>query len=202
MIGSLRGTLLDRSARGEVLVEVGGVGYRVSVPTSAHAALGDLGGAVFLHIHTHVREDAIVLYGFPTADDRGCFEALLGTHGVGPAVALAILSVHSPGALRRAVATSDVDALMLVPGIGKKTAARLLLELSSRLDVDFDLDAIGVASSGAVSPGASVQAEVRSALTQLGYAVDEVRDATRDLPEEGSAEDLLRIALRTLAAAR
>ena len=100
MIGSLRGLLLDRSARGEVLVEVGGVGYRVQVATPTLAALGaELGSTVFLYVHTHVREDALVLYGFATADERQCFEALLGAHGVGPAVALAILSVHSPAAL-------------------------------------------------------------------------------------------------------
>ena len=195
MIGSLRGMLLDRTTKGELLVEVGGVGYRVSVPTSAHGVLGELGDAVFLHVHTHVREDAIVLYGFPTREERVCFEALLGTHGVGPAVALAILSVHSPAALRRAVAIDDADALTLVPGIGKKTAARLLLELKARLDVpDADLAPAG-ASGGSMM-------EVRAALAQLGYGADEVRDATRDLPDDGTVEDLLRTALKTLATSR
>ena len=198
MIGSLRGILLDRSAKGDVLVEVGGVGYRVSVPTTAHGVLGDLGSPVFLHVHTHVREDAIVLYGFPTADERVAFEALLGTHGVGPAVALAILSVHSPAALRRAVATDDVDALTLVPGIGKKTAARLLLELKSKLDVpESDLEMI----PSSVAAG-TVRAEVKAALVQLGYGPDEVRIAVQTLPEDGGVEDLLRVALRTLATNR
>ena len=133
MIGSLRGVLLDRTATGEVLVEVGGVGYRATVAPTTLVALGELGSQVFLHVHTHVREDALILYGFATLDERRCFEALIGAHGVGPALALAILSVHSPGALRRALLSDDVDALTLVPGVGKKTAARLLVELKSRL---------------------------------------------------------------------
>ena len=198
MIGSLRGILLDRSAKGDVLVEVGGVGYRVQVPTSAHRVLGDLGSPVFLHVHTHVREDALVLYGFSTADERVAFEALLGTHGIGPAVALAILSVHSPAALARAVATDDVDALTLVPGIGKKTAARLLLELKSRLDLPSDVELTVVTSAASE---ASPRNEVRNALAALGYGVEEVREAVRTLPEEGPVEELLRTALRQLAVA-
>lgn len=199
MIGSLRGILLDRSTKGDVLVEVGGVGYRVQVPTSAHRVLGELGSPVFLHVHTHVREDALVLYGFTTADERVAFEALLGTHGIGPAVALAILSVHSPAVLARAVASDDVDALTLVPGIGKKTAARLLLELKSRLDLPSEVEFRVVGSSGAVE--ASARNEVRNALAALGYGVEEVREAVRTLPEEGAVEDLLRSALRQLAVA-
>ena len=198
MIGSLRGILLDRSAKGDVLVEVAGVGYRVQVPTSAHRVLGELGSPVFLHVHTHVREDALVLYGFSTADERVAFEALLGTHGIGPAVALAILSVHSPSALARAVAADDVDALTLVPGIGKKTAARLLLELKSRLDLPSEVDFSVVTTAAAE---ASPRNEVRNALAALGYGVEEVREAVRTLPEEGSVEDLLRTALRQLAVA-
>ena len=199
MIGSLRGVLLDRSTKGDVLVEVGGVGYRVQVPTSAHRVLGELGSPVFLHVHTHVREDALVLYGFTTADERVAFEALLGTHGIGPAVALAILSVHSPAVLARAVASDDVDALTLVPGIGKKTAARLLLELKSRLDLPSEVDFRVVGSSGGVE--ASPRNEVRNALAALGYGVEEVREAVRTLPEDGAVEDLLRSALRQLAVA-
>jgi Holliday junction DNA helicase RuvA len=204
MIGSLRGILLDRSAKGDVLVEVGGgVGYRVQVPTSAHHVLGELGSPVFLHVHTHVREDALVLYGFPTADERVAFEALLGTHGIGPAVALNILSVHSPIALRRAVAADDVDALTLVPGIGKKTAARLLLELKSRLSLDdLPSETSFVVVGSAADVGPTARNEVRNALAALGYGVDEVREAVRSLPEDGSVEDLLRTALRQLAVAR
>ncbi len=210
MIGSLRGVLLDRTLRrdhpsGEVLVEAGGVGYRAVVPAGALPRLGELGSPVFLHIYTHVRDDAIVLYGFAAREERNCFETLIGTHGVGPAVALALLSVHSPAGLRRAVAGDDVDALTLVPGIGKKTAARLLIELKTRLDLDDEwepsLTAVGSNGNGSHGPAAA-KSEVRAALAGLGYGADEVRDAMRDLPEDGSAEDLLRTALRQLAGAR
>jgi len=99
---------------------VAGVGYRVVVPAGVLGQVGDLGAPTFLHVHTHVREDAIILFGFSTREERACFEMLIGAHGVGPAVGLALLSVHSPAALRRAVATDDADALTLVPGIGKR----------------------------------------------------------------------------------
>lgn len=201
MIGSLRGVLLDRSVAGEVLVEVGGVGYRAAVAPATMAALGALGSPVFLHVHTHVREDALVLYGFATRVERDCFEALLGAHGVGPALALSILAVLSPEALQRALADGDLDALTLVPGVGRKTAARLLIELKSRLDVP-DLD---LAGDGAGEVGAGprpVRAELRAALTGLGYEVDEVRDVLRGLPADGELDGLLREALRMLAAAR
>jgi Holliday junction DNA helicase RuvA len=208
MIGSLRGVVLDRVARsdhaGELLVEVAGVGYRVVVPGSALARMGELGAPVFVHVHTHVREDAIVLYGFATRDDRACFEALIGAHGVGPAVALALLSVHSPAALRRAVATDDVDALCLVPGIGKKTAIRLLIELKTRLDLDLDgpaPDVFGVATAAPPAPAVARQ-EVRAALAGLGYGHEEVRDALAVLPSDGDAPELLRLALRQLAGSR
>lgn len=197
MIGSLRGVVLDRApARAEMLVEVGGVGYRVTV-TAATLAAVELGAHVFLHVHTHVREDALVLFGFAARDERACFEALLGAHGVGPALALSILSALSPSALHRALATDDAEALTAVPGVGKKTAARLLLELKARLDLP-DADMHSVIGGGPASP----QAEVRAALTGLGYGVDEVREAVIGLPEEGSVEELLKSALRQLAGAR
>ncbi|MEY2476108.1 MAG: holliday junction helicase RuvA [Actinomycetota bacterium] len=202
MIGSLRGTLLDRTTTGEMLVEVGGVGYRVTCAASTLAAAGELGAPVFLHVHTHVREDAIVLFGFSTRDERLCFEALLGAHGVGPALALAILSAHSPSSLRRALAADDVDALTMVPGVGKKTAARLLMELKSRLDLDGGDDAALAAAASGANRNGSARAEVRAALAGLGYAPDEVREATRELADDGPVEDLLRSALRQLAGVR
>jgi Holliday junction DNA helicase RuvA len=208
MIGSLRGVILDRAPRsdsaGEVLLEVGGVGYRVIVPGGTFSRIGELGAPAFVHVHTHVREDAIILYGFASRDERTCFEALIGTHGVGPAVALAMLSVHSPTALRRAVATDDVDALCLVPGIGKKTAIRLLIELKARLDLELDepsLSLVGANGSAPSGPAAARQ-EVRVALAALGYAHEEVREAIGALPDDGTVEDLLRVALRHLAGGR
>ena len=127
--------------RGEVLVEVGGVGYRVARAGRRACPRSTRATHAFLFTHLHVREDAMVLYGFPTRDERDTFEALIGAHGVGPKLALAILSVHSPAALRRGLADDDLDALMLVPGVGKRTAQRLLVELKARLEVpDLDLD--------------------------------------------------------------
>ena len=211
MIGSLRGVILDRAARAgqsaEVLVEVGGVGYRVVVPSGALGQLGPPGSAAFLHVHTHVREDAIVLYGFASREERGCFESLIGAHGIGPAVALALLSVHSPAALRRAVETDDADALMLVPGIGKKTATRLLVELKSRLDTDLDDSDLHLVpglngDGGGATVSASTRAEVRNALASLGYGADEIRHALVRLPADGRVEDQVRLALRELAASR
>ncbi|MGO8871504.1 MAG: Holliday junction branch migration protein RuvA [Acidimicrobiales bacterium] len=193
MIGSLRGTLVDRPAPGEVIVEVGGVGYRVAVPTTLLAALGPGGSEVFLHVHTHVREDAIVLFGFAHADERRCFEALLGAHGVGPSLALAILSSLSPAALSTAVLEDDVDTLCLVPGVGKKTAARLLLELKARLDLP---------SLGGARPAgddSSPRAEARAALVELGYAPDEIRGVLEVVDDDGTVEELVRSALRELA---
>jgi Holliday junction DNA helicase RuvA len=205
MIGSLRGTLLDRTDRSvhaaELVVEVAGVGYRVVVPAGSAGRVGPVGSGVFLHVHTHVRDDAIVLYGFSERDERACFEALIGAHGVGPAVALALLSVHSPAALRRAVQSDDVDTLMLVPGIGRKTATRLLMELKSRLDLD-DGDLVVVATGGASVNGVTSRSDVRTALANLGYGVDEIREALAALPAEGTVEEHLRLALRQLAASR
>jgi Holliday junction DNA helicase RuvA len=183
-----------------VLVEVAGVGYRVHGPATALARLGELGSPVFVHVHTHVREDAIVLYGFPSRDERRCFESLIAAHGVGPAVALALLSVHNPAALRRAVVADDAGAFTLVPGIGAKTASRLLIELKSRLD--FDLAAETAPRAGAGAGAGSARGEVRAALAGLGYGSDEVREVIGGLPEQGSTEVLLRTALRQLAVAR
>ena len=212
MIGSLRGRLLDRGTS-EVLVEVAGVGYRVTIAPTTALALGDLGDEVFVWVHHHIREDAETLYGFASRDERVTFEALLGAHGVGPALALAILSVHAPAALTRILLEDDVAALCLVPGVGKKTAARLLVELKSRLDIpDADLAAAvapgngngaGLGGAGAAGLGpASARADVRAALAGLGYSGDEIREATLDLPDDGDAAELLRAALSRLATGR
>lgn len=198
MIGSLRGTLLDRSLDGDVLIEVAGVGYRVVVAPTASPAVGEIGDDVFLWIHHHIREDAQTLYGFASREERVCFEALLGAHGVGPALALAILSVHGPGALRDVIATQDVSALCLVPGVGNKTAARLLVELQSRLDLP---DIVDLTPAPGAVPVGSVRRDVTEALAGLGYGPDEVRRVVDDLPAEGEPADLLREALRRLAVA-
>lgn len=197
MIGSLRGTLLHRGVA-DVTVEVGGTGYRLAVTPATSVRLGPEGGEVFLWVHHHIREGAQTLYGFTGLDEREVFEVLVGTHGVGPALGLAILSTHSPATLRSAVATEDLAALCLVPGVGRKTAQRLLVELASRLDVgEVDLTTGTVAAVGA-SP--TVQSDVRDALAALGYGADEIGAVVRDLPGDGDAGELIRQALQRLAA--
>ncbi len=199
MIGSLRGSVAARPSESEVLVEVGGVGYRLHVSTPTVAALGPLGSEAFFYVHTHVREDAIVLYGFLHDDERRCFEVLLGAHGVGPALALAILSQLSPASLTTALLEEDVDALCAVPGVGRKTAARLLIDLRNRLELP---DLSVPARPGAGAQGGRARAEVRAALADLGYAPEEIRGALDRLGADDSeecVEDLLRGALRELA---
>lgn len=203
MIGSLRGTVLERSSDAEVLLEVQGVGYRVTVTPRTLAEL-EPGSTAFLHVHHHIREDAQQLYGFLARDERVFFEALLGAHGVGPSLALAILSVHSPSGLREVVAAADLRSLCLVPGVGKKTAERLLVELKGRLDMP-DLDVVAAVRGGGAAPGGptSVLADVREALAGLGYGPEEVREALRDVSSEGrDAPELLRDALKVLGARR
>lgn len=204
MIGSLRGTVLERipgPTSGELLLEVGGVGYQVSVPTGT-LALAEPGAAMFVHVHTHVREDAIVLFGFATRAERRCFDALLAVHGVGPALALALLSTHGPAALHRIVVTDDADALTLVPGVGKKTAVRLLMELRSRFDLLDVADLGGLPGSPAEGAEPDARADVRDALAGLGYGADEVKAAMRTLPDEVDPSELLRHALKQLAGSR
>jgi Holliday junction DNA helicase RuvA len=187
--------VLERSATGEVLVEVGGVGYRLLVPSGALPTLSP-GEPAFLFTHLHVRDDAMVLYGFPSRSERDTFEVLIGASGVGPKLALAILSVHSPTALRRALLDDDLDALTLVPGVGKRTAQRLFVDLQARLDVPTVTTGVGDVNEP------SARGDVREALSGLGYGTDEVRDALARLPDEGAVEDLLRDALRLLSASR
>jgi Holliday junction DNA helicase RuvA len=199
MIGSLRGRLLDRDHDGELLVEVAGVGYRVQVTPSTSITIGAVDEEVFVHVHHAVREDSETLYGFASIDERRVFETLISSHGVGPALGLAILSVHDPDALRRAVADADVAALCLVPGVGRKTAARLLVELESRLELP-ERDSATVAVGGGNGTGSpDVRTDVRVALEGLGYGPTEIRAALNDLPESDESSELLREALRRLA---
>ena len=202
MIGLLRGTAVLRSAEGEVILDVAGVGYRVTVTPSTASSLITQGSAAeaTLFIHTHVREDAIVLYGFMHDDERRCFEVLLGSHGVGPALALAIMAVLSPASLSTAVLEDDLDTLCTVPGVGRKTAARLLIELKSRLDLpDLSLDLHGVSTDGTVRTTRTSRSEARAALSELGYAPEEIRGALDGLRDDVGVEEMLRLALRELA---
>ena len=199
MIGSLRGLLLERfeeGDRGEVLVEVAGIGYRVTVTPTTAVRMGQVGSEVFLHVHHHIRETAQTLYGFLDRGERTCFEALLSAHGVGPSLALAVLGVHGPLDLARVLADDDVAALCLVPGVGKKTATRLLVELKASLDLPPD----GVPGDPPVGAPRAALVEVQAALGGLGYTPDEVRSVLSDLGGDDPGV-LLREALQRLARA-
>jgi Holliday junction DNA helicase RuvA len=195
MIGSLRGIVLERFTPGTVLLEVAGVGYLCTVTSATFAELEPT-VSTFLHVHQHIREDAQTLYGFVTRVERDTFNVLIATHGIGPSMAMAILSTYSPTALVSVVTSGDLGALTVVPGVGKKTAERLMVELKSRLN----LEGLSV-----VDPTDTVQsssADVREALSALGYGPDEVRDTMRLLTNADSAETMLRDALALLGARR
>ncbi len=188
MIASLSG-VVGAVGAGALVVEVAGVGYLVHVPGQVLA--GAHGGArIRLLTQLVVREDSMTLYGFSTGDQRDIFQLLLGVNGVGPKLALAVLSVFEPEGLRRVVAAGDVEALTAVPGIGKRSAQRLVLELKERL--------VGDVSPGI--PGVSFLVEVREALVGLGYTPAEVRPVLdRIACREAPLEELLREALKELS---
>jgi Holliday junction DNA helicase RuvA len=187
MIGRLRGIVAEKHAEG-LLLDVAGVGYEMAVPPRALVELPGLGDEAVVHTHLHVREDAMALFGFSSEDQRDLFRLLLGISGVGPKVALAILGTMTPDDLRRAVLTDDAAALTAVPGIGKRSAQKLLLELRPKLELpDTEL-----------TPSSSPLAEVRAALEGLGYQGDEIRVALAELPETDEVDQLLRRALQTL----
>lgn len=197
MIGSLRGAVLERLEDASALIEVGGVGYFVSVTPRTLAEL-EPGASVFLYVHHHIREDAQQLFGFLHRDERTTFQVLIATHGIGPSLALAILGTHAPTALVDIIASNDIGALTLVPGVGKKTAERLLVELRNRLSLPM-LDPLPAGGGG---PKGSIVGDVREALVGLGYGQDEIRDALRELSVDGDAATLLRDALKLLGAKR
>jgi holliday junction DNA helicase RuvA len=201
MIGSLRGVVLERVPPSTVLVEVAGVGYIVTVTPRVFAELEPT-TSCFLHVHHHIREDAQTLYGFLSREDRQCFQILLGAHGVGPAMALAILGTHSPKGLHNIVITSDLGALTMVPGVGKKTAERLLVDLRGKFDL-FDAPSNDALAQFNRSRG-SVVADLREALVGLGYGNDEIRDVMSEMsPSDDAGIDvLLREALAILGARR
>ncbi|HIF66944.1 MAG TPA: Holliday junction branch migration protein RuvA [Acidimicrobiia bacterium] len=195
MIGSLRGSLIDKDPEGEVVVEVGGLGYRVTVNLGTLVELPEIGAEVFVHVHHHIREGDQQLYGFATLAERKCFESVIGAHGVGPALAMAVLATLPPDELRHAVASDDVEALCLVPGVGKKTAQRMVLELKNRLEISgLDSGELTI-DNRTVSTALS---DVRDALTQMGFATEEVRRAVEGL-EGDDTSIMLRSALQRLA---
>jgi Holliday junction DNA helicase RuvA len=197
MIAYLRGTILDKQPN-LIIVDVQGVGYEVHVPLSTYYDVGDIGADVALRIHTHVREDALHLYGFLTPLEQQLFERLIGISGIGPKLAVAVLSGIEPGELVGAVQRHDVARLTGIPGIGRKTAERIVLELKDRL---ARLSLPDVDHVAAVPAGDRVRGDVLSALQNLGYhrpLAEKAVDST--LPSTGtlSFEQALKAALREL----
>jgi Holliday junction DNA helicase RuvA len=197
VIAHLRGRLFAKQPT-RIIVDVNGVGYDVAVPLSTFYGLGEPGAEIALRIHTHVREDALLLYGFATALEQELFERLIGISGIGPKVALAVLSGIEPKELVRAVERGDVARLTAIPGVGKKTSERMVLELKDRLP---RTPLTETAADGSAEPPL-VRQDVLSALINLGYhrplaenAVDAAVKATPD----GSFERTLKQALREVA---
>jgi Holliday junction DNA helicase RuvA len=195
MIGALRGMLAEK-APSRVIVEVGGVGYDVQVPLSTFYVLGDVGSSVSLRVHTHVREDVIALYGFASPLELDLFERLIAISGVGPKLALAVLSGIEPAELIKAVRLQDVARLTAIPGIGKKTAERIGLELKDRLPAS--LQAVGKAHVE-TAPGDQLREDLLSALLNLGYqrpvaerAIDKVLKKDADAGFEMVLREVLR----------
>lgn len=189
MIGRLRGTVIERATQ-SVLLEVNGVGYVVAVTPRTLHDLPRVGEEAVLHTHLHVREDQLALYGFDSAADKSLFGMLLGVSGVGPKVALSILATMTYAQLSVAVASDDIPTLTTIPGIGKRSAQKLLLELKPKLD----LADTPLASSGPL-------ADVREALEGLGYDGEEISGTLIDMPPDLSIEEMLKRCLQSLGRA-
>src|SRR5271155_2793875 len=193
MIGLLRGKLIEKRPN-QALVDVGGVGYQVQTPLSTFAGLGALHAETTLLIHTHVREDALALYGFVTAREKQCFELLISASGVGPSLALKILSGMSIEQLVPAIRKGDLVQLVRIPGVGRKTAERIVMELRDKLA------AVDVPEAGKPATRSQLEADVASALENLGYDEREVEKAIAQSRATvgGDFEALLRGALQIL----
>lgn len=187
MIGHLRGTIVEKHPN-QVIVEAGGVGYEVQIPISTYTSLPDKGAAVSLRIYTHVREDALALFGFATADEKLVFERLIAVSGIGPKLAITVLSGLPTADLVGAIRGQDVQQLVRIPGVGKKTAERIVLELKDKLAA-VDLGARG-AVSGEMRPAFSaLERDVLSALQNLGCSRAAAEDSVRKAKERGAPEE-------------
>ena len=196
MIARLSGTLIEKSPN-RLLIDVGGVGYDVLVPLSTFYGLGQPGTSVTLRIHTHVREDVIALYGFGSTIEQDLFERLIGVSGIGPKLALAVLSGIDPGELVRAIRTQDAARLTRIPGVGKKTAERIGLELKDRVPQT------SAAPGPGLPPGGAPRDDLLSALMNLGYnrpvaekAIDAALKKSPDAPFQDLLRDILRGMMR------
>jgi Holliday junction DNA helicase RuvA len=199
MIAHLRGRLLEKHPN-RVTIDVQGVGYEAHVPLSTFYGLPEAGGDLSLRIHTHVREDALVLYGFATLLELQLFERLISVSGIGPKLALAVLSGIEPNDLVNAIKQSDIARLTGIPGVGKKTAERIVLELKDKLAAFLPADTSG--SALGVAGGESMRTDVLSALINLGYhrpLAERAADAALKSTPAGSFEHTLKLALRELA---
>ena len=189
MISFLEGEVVEKAGN-RVVIAVGGTGYDVLVPTSVLGSLPPVGRATRIHTRLAVRDDAMVLYGFASPDERGLFDLLTGVSGVGPKVALSFLSALTPDSLRRAIVDGDAAALTIVPGVGRKVAQRVVVDLRDKLGGEGDLVIEGPLS------------DVREALVSLGLNAQEASDALRGIEPDGrSPEDLLKEALQKVGRA-
>jgi Holliday junction DNA helicase RuvA len=198
MIGHLRGQLLEKHPN-RVIIDVHGVGYEALVPLSTFYVLGEPGIEVSLRIHTHVREDALMLYGFATPLELQIFERLIGVSGIGPKLALAVLSGLEPAELVEAIRQSDIARLTGIPGIGKKTAERIGLELKDKMAAFASAEAVAIHAGSA---GESLRTDVLSALINLGYhrpLAERALEAALKATSDPTFERTLRQALRELA---
>jgi len=203
MIERLRGVLVEKDGEG-VVVDVSGVGYRAAVPVGAIGALPPAGEECVLHTRMVVREDAISLFGFATKEERAAFDALTAVSKIGPKLAVAALSTLSPHEISAAVARDDAVKLATVPGLGKKTAERVVLELKGKDFAVFAPEGVTPNGSATVEPGAGIYMEAREALTSLGYSLEEAEQALREVPDEraGTVEGYVREALRRIGSRR
>jgi Holliday junction DNA helicase RuvA len=196
MIAFLRGRLFDKQPN-RIVIDVNGVGYDVAVPLSTFYGLGESGSDIALRIHTHVREDLLALFGFATRLEQELFERLIGVSGIGPKVALAVLSGIEPGDLMRAIEKGDLARLTAIPGVGKKTAERIVLELKDRLPAHF-----GPAAAGAAPEAPPLRDDLLSALLNLGYhrpLAEKAVDSALGTAPGADFERTLKLALRELA---
>lgn len=204
MFARIRGTVLERELE-EVVVDVGGVGYLLYVSLNTLAHVGPVGTEVDLRVHTQVREDAITLFGFASAAERDAFRALIGVSGVGPRIARAALSALSTLDLAQAIRTGDVRTLTRVPGIGKRTAERIIVELKDTFPVAAE-EIAGEVAGGAhtavtTDAGTRMRDDVETALSYMGYRSPEIRKALKQIDAELERlplEELIRLALARL----
>ena len=193
MIATLEGTLEYRGVD-SVIINVGGIGFQVHVPGSTLSQLGAINDKVSLYTHLHLREDNVSLYGFASEEELGLFKNLISVSGIGPKAALALLSASNPEQLAMAIASGNVDVISQVPGIGKKIAGRLVVELKGKLEREW--------KKGAVLPLAAENTDAIAALTNLGYSLREAIQAVSNLPDssELTLEEKVKMALQQLAA--